>query len=254
MGGICREETLMASFYLDAPRADGEIAPLAAEESRHVLKVLRMNVGDELCAIDGCGGRFEAKIDSVDQNTVWVKLCNRLPDNESAVRITLYQGLPKADKLDFIVQKLTELGGACVCPVKMERSVVKSDAKDGIKRRERLEKIAREATKQCRRATAPEITEPLSWKQAFARMKEHELILVPWEDARGVRMKDIARKMPEANEIGIVIGPEGGMSEAEVDAMRELGARAITLGPRILRAETAAVASVAMAMTLWGDL
>ena len=79
----------MASFYLDAPRADGEIAPLAAEESRHVLKVLRMNVGDELCAIDGCGGRFEAKIDSVDQNTVWVKLCNRLPDNESAVRITL---------------------------------------------------------------------------------------------------------------------------------------------------------------------
>ena len=231
----------MASFYLDAPRADGEVAPLAAEESRHVLKVLRMNVGDELCAIDGCGGRFEAKIDSVDQNTVWVKLCNRLPDNESAVRITLYQGLPKADKLDFIVQKLTELGGACVCPVKMERSVVKSDAKDGIKRRERLEKIAREATKQCRRATAPEIT-------------EHELILVPWEDARGVRMKDIAREMPEANEIGIVIGPEGGMSEAEVDAMRELGARAITLGPRILRAETAAVASVAMAMTLWGDL
>ena len=85
-------------------------------------------------------------------------------------------------------------------------------------------------------------------------MKEHELILVPWEDARGVRMKDIAREMPEANEIGIVIGPEGGMSEAEVDAMRELGARAITLGPRILRAETAAVASVAMAMTLWGDL
>lgn len=244
----------MASFYLESPRAEGEIAALAAEESRHVLKVLRMSVGDALCAIDGCGGRFEAQIDSVEKDAVWVKLLRRLPENESALRITLYQGLPKADKLDFIVQKFTELGGARVCPIKMERSIVKSDAKDGIKRRERLEKIAREATKQCRRATAPEITEPLSWKQALSRMQAHELILVPWEDARGTRMKDIARERPEMRDLGIVIGPEGGMTEDEVDAMREIGAQAITLGPRILRAETAAVASVAMAMTLWGDL
>ncbi len=254
MGGVCREEALMASFYLSEPREAGEIALLAAEEGKHVLKVLRMGVGDELCAIDGCGGRFDAEIDSVEGGEVRVKLLNRLPNNESAVRITLYQGLPKADKLDFIVQKCTELGGARVCPVKMERSIVKSDAKDGIKRRERLEKIAREATKQCRRASAPEIVEPLSWKQTFARLQEHELVLVPWEDARGARMKDIAEKSPNVRDLGIVIGPEGGMTEAEVDAMRQIGAQAITLGPRILRAETAAVASVAMAMTLWGDL
>ena len=175
----------MASFYLSEPREAGEIALLAAEEGKHVLKVLRMGVGDELCAIDGCGGRFDAEIDSVEGGEVRVKLLNRLPDNEAAVRITLYQGLPKADKLDFIVQKCTELGGARVCPVKMERSIVKSDAKDGIRRRERLEKIAREATKQCRRASAPEIVEPLSWKQTLARLQEHELVLVPWEDARG---------------------------------------------------------------------
>ncbi len=136
----------------------------------------------------------------------------------------------------------------------MERSVVKSDAKDGIKRRERLEKIAREATKQCRRAIAPEVTEPLTWKQSFARMRTHDLLLVPWEDARGLRMKDIAHEKAEIHDIGIVIGPEGGMTAQEVDAMVQIGAQAITLGPRILRAETAAVTAVAMAMTLWGDL
>ena len=252
MGGVCREEALMASFYLDGPHAEGEIAPLAAEESKHVLKVLRMEIGDALCAIDGCGGRFEAKIEAVEKDTVRVRLLSRLSDNESGLKITLYQGLPKADKLDFIVQKFTELGGSCVCPVKMERSVVKSDAKDGIKRRERLEKIAREATKQCRRAKAPEITEPISWKQAFARMRGHDLVLVPWEDARGTRMKDIV--LPELRDVGIVIGPEGGMTAQEVEAMQAIDAQAITLGPRILRAETAAVASVTMAMTLWGDL
>lgn len=242
----------MASFYLDGAHSEGEIAPLAAEESRHVLKVLRMEIGDALCAIDGCGGRFEAEIERVERDTVFVRLLNRLSDNESGLRITLYQGLPKSDKLDFIVQKFTELGGSCVCPVKMERSVVKSDVKDGVKRRERLEKIAREATKQCRRATAPEIVEPTSWKQAFERMRKHDLLLAPWEDAQGVRMKDIDAR--DVRDIGVVIGPEGGMTAQEVAEMVHLGARVITLGPRILRAETAAIASVAMAMTLWGDL
>ena len=252
MGGVCREEALMASFYLDAPHAEGEIAPLAAEDSKHVLKVLRMNVGETLCAIDGCGGRFDAKIEEIQKDTVLVRLFNRLPDNEPKLKITLYMGLPKADKLDFIVQKFTELGGSCVCPVKMERSVVKSDAKDGIRRRERLEKIAREATKQCRRAVSPAVTEPLSWKQTLEMMREHDLVIVPWEDAQGTRMKDL--QSPEIHNIGIVIGPEGGMTAQEVEAMTDLGAKTVTLGNRILRAETAAVASVAMAMTLWGEM
>ena len=244
----------MASFYLSEPREAGEIALLAAEEGKHVLKVLRMGVGDELCAIDGCGGRFDAEIDSVEGGEVRVKLLNRLPNNESAVRITLYQGLPKADKLDFIVQKCTELGGARVCPVKMERSIVKSDAKDGIKRRERLEKIAREATKQCRRASAPEIVEPLSWKQTFARLQEHELVLVPWEDARENTLKQAFAAAPETRSIGLVVGPEGGMTAEEIAALKEICAQPVTLGRRILRAETAAVAAAAVTMALWGDL
>jgi len=244
----------MPAFYLEGKAEVGAVVPLTKDESKHALKVLRMSVGEELCALDGCGGRFAAVLDNVHGDTAEVRLTEQLPSNEPTVKVTLYQGLPKSDKLDFIVQKLTELGAGCVVPVKMARCVVKSDAKDGKKRQERLERIAFEAVKQCRRAASPEIAEPLTWKQCFARMEQHDLLLVPWEDAEGYNMKKAFSEFPEAKDIGIVIGPEGGMSEGEVEALREQGAKIVTLGPRILRAETAAVASVTMAMTLWGDL
>ena len=244
----------MPAFYLEGPVEVGAVVPLPKDEARHALKVLRMAVGEELCALDGQGGRFSAVLEGVHGDSAEVRITGQLPSNESEVKLTLYQGLPKADKLDFIVQKLTELGAGCVVPVKMERCVVKSDAKDGKKRQERLERIAFEAVKQCRRAASPEIAEPLTWKQCFARMEQHDLLLVPWEDAEGYNMKKAFSEFPEAKDIGIVIGPEGGMSEGEVEALREQGAKIVTLGPRILRAETAAVASVTMAMTLWGDL
>lgn len=244
----------MHTFYLDQPGSVGASLLLPKDEAKHALKVLRLGVGDEVCALDGCGGRFAATIEAVDGDGATLKLTDALPTNEPPVRVTLYQGLPKADKLDFIVQKLTELGATCVVPVKMERCVVKSDAKDGVKRKERLEKIAREAAKQCRRACPPEITEPLTWKQTLQKMASHDLVIVPWEDAQGLTLKHVFAQSPEKKDIGIVVGSEGGMSESEVAALRENGARIVTLGPRILRAETAAVASVTMAMTLWGDL
>jgi len=244
----------MHTFYLERTAGVGEIVSLPKDEAKHALKVLRLNVGDEICVLDGCGGRFAAVLESAKGENAEVRFTEELSANEPPVRVTLYQGLPKADKLDFIVQKVTELGAGGVVPVKMERCVVKSDAKDGAKRQERLERIAREASKQCRRACAPEIAEPLTWKQTFQKMKSHDLVLVPWEDAEGYNLKRAFSERPGAKDIGIVVGPEGGMSADEVEALRELGARVVTLGPRILRAETAAVASVAMAMTLWGDL
>ena len=244
----------MPAFYLEGPAQVGAIVPLPKDEAKHALKVLRMTVGEELCALDGRGGRFAAVLESIHGDCAEVRITEQLPSNEPGVKVTLYQGLPKADKLDFIVQKLTELGAACVVPVKMERCVVKSDAKDGKKRQERLQRIACEAVKQCRRACEPEVTEPMTWKQCFEKMKQHDLVLVPWEDAEGYNLKRAFADAPEAKDIGIVVGPEGGMSAAEVDALTEQGAKIVTLGPRILRAETAAVASVTMAMTLWGDL
>lgn len=241
----------MHCFYIEPP-VDG-VARLPKDEAKHAAKVLRLRPGDPVCAMDGAGGRWDAVIESVGEG-VTVRLMDRLPDNEAPVRVTVYEGVPKAEKLDFIAQKLTELGAAALIPVKMERCVVRLDEKDGRKRRERLERIAFEAAKQCRRGRATEITEPLTWKQALQRMAYHDLVLVPWEDAMGRRMKDAFAEHPDAKDIGIVIGAEGGMSPDEVGALRDVGALTVTLGPRILRTETAAVVSAALAMQLWGDI
>lgn len=244
----------MHSFYIEQKGVVGALATLPREEARHALKVLRLGVNDEVSAMDGQGGRFLARIESVDGDHVVLRLMEALPENEAPVVITLYQGLPKADKLDFIVQKITELGAMRLVPVKMERCVVKLDDRDAKKRQERLEKIAHEATKQCKRAAMPEIAVAQSWKQALKDMQSQDLVIVPWEEAQGLRMKDVFRSHPEKKRIGIVIGPEGGMSESEIALMKAVGVLPVTLGPRILRAETAAVVSVAMAQTLWGDL
>ena len=202
----------MAAFYLTRTGAPGDEIPLPKEEAQHALKVLRLSEGDEIDALDGAGGRFRAVVVSARGGECVVRLTESLPSNEPPVRLSLYQGLPKADKLEFIVQKLTELGAAAVVPVKMERSVVRTDAKDGEKRRERLTKIAHEAAKQCRRALAPEIAAPLTWKQTLSRMAEHDLILVPWEDARENTLKQAFAAAPETRSIGLVVGPEGGMT------------------------------------------
>ena len=242
----------MHCFYIAKPGDGG--AYLLPDEAKHAKKVLRLGPGDEVCAMDGEGRRWRAVIRFTGEDGIWVDFLELLDSREPPVRVTVYQGVPKADKLDFIVQKLTEVGAAALTPVKMGRCVVKLEEKDGRKRRERLERIAREAAKQCNRGCAPGIAEPVTWGKALDAMARHDLVLVPWEEARGLRMKDAFAERPGARDIGIVIGPEGGMSAEEVAALQAAGAKAVTLGPRILRTETAAVVSAALAMSLWGDL
>ena len=242
----------MHSFYIEPP-VDG-VARLPAGEAKHAEKVLRLKPGDEVCALDGAGGRWRGEIEAVSDGDVRLRLIESLDSHESPLRLTVYEGIPKADKLDFIAQKLTELGAAALTPVRMERCVVKLDDRDGEKRRERLEKIAREAAKQCGRGRFPRVERPLDWPRALEEMKRHELLLIPWEEAGGRGLKDAFAAAPGARNIGIVIGPEGGMSPGEVAAMAEIGGVTVTLGPRILRTETAAVVSAALAMQLWGDI
>lgn len=244
----------MNAFYIDGVGAVGDIARLTDEDARHAHRVLRLRAGEEIYVTDSTGARFAAHLTEVSEDACRAALDEPLSDNEAPVLVTIYEGLPKADKLDFLAQKLTELGARALVPVKMERCVVKLDEKDGKKRQDRLQKIAREASKQCKRACAMEIAAPMTWAQLEKQMRAHDLLLAPWEDARGFSMKDAHALRPDAQNIGIVIGPEGGMSEKEIRALEALGARQITLGPRILRTETAAVAACTMAMMLWGDL
>ena len=244
----------MNSFYIEGCGGVGLEVRLKPEDAKHAAQVLRMERGEEFYAIGEGGGRFLAELCEVSKEGCTALLREALPDNEAELRVTVYQGLPKADKLELVTQKLTELGAARLVPVKMERCVVKLNDKDGQKKQERLQKIAREASKQCKRGGCLEVAAPQTWKQLRDQMAAHDLVLVPWEDAQGFGMKAAHAAFPEAKDIGIVIGPEGGMSENEVCALEELGAKQITLGPRILRTETAAIAAATMAMLLWGDI
>jgi len=245
----------MNSFYIEGSGAAGVVARLKTEDAKHAAQVMRMQPGEAFYAVDEGGRRFLAEMREVSKAECVAVLCDELPDNEANIRITVYQGLPKAEKMELVTQKLTELGASRLVPVKMERCIVKLDEKDGKKRCERLNKIAREAAKQCKRGSCLEVAEPKTWKQLQGAMKDdHDLILVPWEDAHGYGLNAAHAEFPDAKDIAIVIGPEGGMSENEVKALEELGARQITLGPRILRTETAAIAACTMAMLLWGDI
>ncbi|MDO5324523.1 MAG: RsmE family RNA methyltransferase [Clostridia bacterium] len=244
----------MNSFYIEGRGGVGLEVRLKPEDAKHAAQVLRMQRDEEFYAIDEGGSRFLAELREVSKEGCTALLREALSDNEAELRVTVYQGLPKADKLELVVQKLTELGAARLVPVKMERCVVKLNDKDAQKKQERLQKIAREASKQCKRGGCLEVAAPQSWKQLREQMAAHDLVLVPWEDAQGFGLKAAREAFPEAKDIGIVIGPEGGMSENEVRALEELGAKQITLGPRILRTETAAIAAATMAMLLWGDI
>lgn len=232
-----------------AERSGPDTAVLSKEESTHALRVLRMNEGDACQAILE-GELYAAQIAQAGE-TVVLSLMGKLPTTEAAVRITLYQGLPKGDKMEFILQKCTEIGVYRFVPVLFSRCVVKWDKKDNEKKLPRWQRIVQEAAKQSGRAVMPEVEAPITVKELMERMASHGQVLVPWEEEKG---NGIRKKWQGVRDVAIVIGPEGGMDEKEVAAMQEMGAAAVTLGPRILRTETAGMAAAVSLFTLSGDM
>lgn len=244
----------MHRFYAEGGVVDG-VAMLSGEDSRHAVRVLRMEPGDELELIAD-GKRHLAVVDAIDEDGVRVRVDRELRSTEASTRLVIYQGLPKADKMELIAQKATELGVSAVQPVAMERSVVKLDGKDATKKAERWQKIAREAVKQCARVCTPEIRVPKKLSELEKEFAELDALIVPWEDARDGSVADCLAPLsgkPDAK-IGMLIGPEGGISQKEADWLAERGAKLVTLGPRILRTETAAICTAAVIMALRGEM
>ena len=243
----------MRRFYADERGLTDGVAYLPEEDAHHALRVLRMAVGDE-CELFADGGRYACAVDDITDGQVRLRVTRSLPTTEAGLRITLYQGLPKAEKLELIVQKAVELGAASVVPVQMSRCVMRLDGRDAAKKTERWQRIAREACKQSGRCLLPEVGLPIGMKELLSRIPTHELTLIPWEDAHTVSLTAIRRKYPEVRDMAVIIGPEGGMSPEEVEAMERAGGRAVTLGPRILRTETAGMAAMAALLCLYGDM
>ena len=214
----------------------------------HIRNVLRMRADEEVLIADGQGAEYRCKLTELSENEVRAQILWKLDGNaELASAITLFQGLPKSDKMDFIVQKCVELGVDRIVPVSTKRAVVKLDAKKEQTRLKRWNTISESAAKQSGRGVIPEVSGVMSFGKALEEAKKLDVLLIPYE--RAEHMTETRRVMGEikpGQSVGIFIGPEGGFEESEVEEAVAAGAQAITLGRRILRTETAGLAVMAM--------
>ena len=243
----------MHRFYADECRLAEGMAYLTAEDARHATRVLRMSAGEQ-AEVFLRGRRYLAEISEITPEDVALKLLEELPSTEARLRVTLYQGLPKAEKMELIIQKAVELGAEAIVPVAMNRCVVRLDERDGRRKQERWQKIAREACKQSGRCLMPQVDAPIPFKTLLERLPGHDAAIVPWEDARGYSLNAFHREHPDIASLAVVIGPEGGMSAEEVEVMKRAGCLPVTLGPRILRTETAGLATISALMCLYQEM
>jgi 16S rRNA (uracil1498-N3)-methyltransferase len=243
-------------FY--APSAAFDIAnaraTLDASEARHLKDVLRLRVGDEVLVFDGEGREFKASIEEISAQQIRLHLLEEAPPSspESPVEITLALALLKGEKLDLVIQKATELGIAKVLLFTSEHADVKVRTRaDGIQRIDRLERIALEAAKQSGRAKVPVIEGPFTLQELLSSTTAAHRLL--FSERNGEPLDELT-KPREGADIIFVIGPEGGWADSELEAARTAGWTVVTLGGRVLRAETAAIAVLAVLQNLFGDL
>ena len=220
---------------------------LSGEEARHIAKSLRMRIGDMLTVTDGQGNDFGCQIDGITKDTVHLAVCYRQAcESEPSCRVTIYQGVPKASKMEEIIQKCVELGASRIVPTLTRRCVSRPDEKGAGKKNQRYQKIALEAAQQSGRGIIPEIANQLTLKQAIAE-DESDMKIVFYEGG-GAPLKSIIP--PDCKSVSIYIGPEGGFDENEVEMIVGAGGARATLGKRILRTQTAPVCALSCIMLL----
>ncbi len=243
----------MSAFRLFSPvavRANAKLS-LGDEQARYVGRVLRLKSGDGLTVFDGSGGEYPATVDVVTKQELKLQIGEHVARHtESPLRITLVQGISRGERMDFVVQKATELGVHRISPVLTDYSVVKLSSERAAKRRAHWQRVAQSACEQCARNIVPAIDAPQRLDEWFAA---HDDSAVPAVILRADAPAAMAAISPPGNELKILVGPEGGFSQAEHERAAAAGVHAVRLGPRVLRTETAALAAICIAQAGWGD-
>lgn len=236
--------------------ADGRVC-FAGEEVRYLQKVLRLRPGECVLVFDGTGREYEASLLKMENGRGLAEItCVRVVEREPPVGVTLVQGLAKADKMDFIVQKAVEIGASCIYPVITEHAVVKLQEEKAARRVERWRKIAREACRQCGRTLVPEVRDITDLAGAFGAQRDIPgIFFYEAEVQRGLRpvLHNNAKLIREKG-VFLYVGPEGGFAPSEVEMARKRGLAFAGLGPRILRTETAGLVALAVVLYELGDL
>lgn len=242
----------MQRFFVEPHQIDEEAHQIhiTGSDVNHISNVLRMKTGEELWISDGSKYEYRCTIESFEPDEVLLHIVySQEPEYELPCRIYLFQGLPKADKMELIIQKAVELGAYEIIPVETKRCVVKLDGRKSAKKTARWQQIAESAAKQSKRMLIPNVHEVLTFREALKYAESMDVRLVPYELARGMQeTKELLAGIEPGQSVGIFIGPEGGFEEKEIEAAIEGGAKPITLGRRILRTETAGLAILSVLM------
>lgn len=250
----------MHKFFTEPHNITETEGKILGDDVKHIYKVLRLDEGTEV-VLNNCEGvEYLGEIKTITKSEVIVSIIKKLDiNNESSVKVHLFQGLPKGQKMDLIVQKGTELGVVEFVPTITARVDVK--LKGEFKKLDRLNRIALEASKQSKRSIVPQVKEVIDFAQAVRQLKEMDLVLIAYENAEDFGIKSLInlfknenRDLKNIRNVGVLIGPEGGFEEYEIDSLKEEGFYIVTLGNRILRTETAGFTVTALIQYELGDL
>lgn len=238
----------MQKIFVETNQIQEDNITIMGPDVNHIATVLRMQKGEKLqiCNQDTLEN-YMVTIQEIQKEKILTKVIEKLQTTvESNVKIDLYQGLPKADKMEFIIQKTTELGIDSITPVDMVRCVVKLEEKEAKKKIERWQKIAVSGAKQSKRDKIPTVESKAKLREVASKIENYDVFLIAYEDEKENSLKQELQKIEpkETYKIGILVGPEGGLEEKEVRELQEKGAKVVSLGKRILRTETAPIAMV----------
>lgn len=239
----------MPKFFVKENQIQNNKIIIEGQDVNHIQKVLRAQIGQELeiCNSEN-GDNYLCDIKEFTEKQIICDIKTKKEEiTESNIKVTIFQGLPKADKMEYIIQKSVELGAYDITPVEMKRCVVKLDEKTKNKKIARWQKISEVAAKQCGRDLIPNINDVKNIKQVCENISKYDIVIVAYENEKQNSLKEELKKIKEKNnpneqiKVGIVIGPEGGLEEQDVELLKGQGAKVVTLGKRILRTETVAL-------------
>lgn len=240
----------MYQFFVEPENIQGKRIVITGSDVNHIKNVLRMTVGEEINVSNGIDGKeYRCAIEELGDEIVCSLRFIKEENIELPCKVYVFQGLPKADKMEMVIQKTVELGACEIIPVSMKRCVVKLDEKRAAGKIARWNEIAKAAAKQSKRAIVPTVHEMLSFKQALEYADKLDIKLIPYEMAEGMDYtREVIEKIQPGQSIGFIIGPEGGIDDTELSAATKAGFDTITLGKRILRTETAGLTLMSILM------
>src|SRR3972149_732248 len=245
----------MHRFFVNRESIIADHVKITGNDAEQIRKVLRIREGEEIAVLDGLGWEYKVKLTEIKKGHVTGEIIFKdFKSEDTKIKIVLGQGIPKGEKMDFIVQKATELGVNEIVPLKLERCIVKIPPLSGLEKIKRWQRIAKESSEQSLRRFIPSINTIYDLSQFCDKYKDTDLKIVFYEEEKKKGLKKFLNEKGEVKSISVIVGPEGGLSSEEIEIANSYGFISIGLGQRILRTETVALSAISILQFIYGDL